>query len=250
MDSDSAADGTASMQSHGSHWDTVLQDDGSGMGIQEIVMQTVREGEPTTGVTHDGLNVVGYVVGDSPVETMAVTLDGAIATAYPHVEGVTHTISAEVLSEWESGIEAWVGGTLGPASVTTFATNYFEQPAEYFGGDCSVALSLLAYDFGQADYDTVVDENGDEMDVSNFVGFRPLEQAAPDDYVVRTKVKVVSRVEHGNISGYLLRVPLFRPEEGTDFDVNWFVSDHVTGTYVPEIGDSVEGACWLQAEFK
>lgn len=58
-----------------------------------------------------------------------------------------------------------------------------------FGGDCSASLSLLACDLGRADYDTVIGEDGEELDVSDFVGFRPWERGAPDDYVVRTNVK-------------------------------------------------------------
>lgn len=250
MGSARVADATTTMQSHGSHWDTVLPDDGSGANVQEVVMQTVSEGAAAVGVEHDGMDVVGYAAGDGAVQTVAVTLDGGIATAYPHVEGITHEFSSQELNEWESGIEAWVGGNLGPASVTAFATNYFERPAGEFGGDRSVSLSLLAYDFGPSDYDTVVGEDGEELDVSDFVGFRPWERGAPDDYVVRTKVTDVSRVEDEPVSGHLLRVPLFRSEEGVEFDVNCFVADHVAGEYVPTVGDTVEGACWLQATFE
>lgn len=250
MGTASVTDSATTLQTHGSHWDTVIPDDGTGTNIQDIVTETVKTGEARAGVDHNGQTVVGYVKGGSPVATMVVTIDGEIATAYPRIEGVGHEITAEALNEWEAGIEAWVGGTLGPASIRMFTTNYFEHPAEHFGGDCSVSLTLLAYDFGQADYDTVVGEDGEELDVSEFVGFRPWERGAPDDYVIRTKVKEVNQIEHGEIRGSLLRVPLFRDEEGTAFDVNLFVADHVAGEYEPAVGDTVEGACWLQAAFE
>ncbi|WP_410766630.1 hypothetical protein [Haloferax sp. DFSO60] len=251
MGASPVADGTVTMQSHGSHWDTVLPDDGTGTNIDDLVFQTVKEGEPVEGVTHEDQNVTGYIGDGEEVKPMVVTLDSQVATAYPRIEGVTHEFSATQLNEWNIGIEAWIGGDLGPAGVTAFATNYFEHPPEHFGGDCSVSLALSAYDFGESDYDTIVGEDGEELDVSDFVGFRPWERGAPDDYVVRTKVKETTRVEHGPIQGYLLRVPLFRPEgeAGPEFDVNLFVADHVAGEYEPNVGDSVEGACWLQAEF-
>lgn len=59
----------------------------------------------------------------------------------------------------------------------------------------------------------------------------------------------MTRIEHGEAGGHLLRVPLFGSEEGVEFDVNCFVGDHVSSEYDPDAGDTVEGACWLQAEF-
>lgn len=212
-------------------------------------MAAVSEGDVVDAPPVDGVEVTGYRHSDGPVGTVAVTLDSEIATSYPVVDGVTQEVAVDTLNEWETGIEAWLGGSLRDAGVTAFAADYFEHESAFFGGDCTASLSLLAYDLGVPDYDTVVDEDGEELDVSDFVGFRPWERGAPDDHVVRTQVKAVDRVAHAGHGGYRLRVPLFRDGD-SDVDAALFVADHVAGDYEPEVGDTVEGACWLQAQFE
>lgn len=235
QDAQPPTEGTPTQQSHGSHWDTVVGDELS-PGVQELLMETVQSGERTAGAA-DG--VEAYRLGDGPLATRVVTRNGEIVTGYPVVEGVSHEFHPESVETWENGLEAWVGGRVRDVSITGFGTNVFETTAT---GGTTAEISLLAYDFGPSEYDTV---GGGERDVSEFVGFRPLERGAPDDVVVRTEIREVERVSHLGYDGYHLRVPLFEAD-GEQFDAGLFVGDHVAGDYEPAVGDTVEGAWWCQ----
>lgn len=237
------------VQSHGSHWDTLVPDAGREAAIQELTMETVSEGEIIEGEPLDGATVTGHRLQDGPLGTLAVSIDQQIATSYPIGTGVDHTVETTARNEWETGIEAWLGGNLDEAAITTFASNYFQHPGEHFGGECRVSLAMLMYDFGEAEYETVVDEDGEELDVSNFAGFRPWERGAVDDYVVRTTVDAVETVSHGGFEAYRIEAPLFRTPDGRNVDAAFYVGTHLVDDYEPREGDDVEGAGWMQAWF-
>ena len=239
-----------SMQSHGSHWDTLVPDDGREATIKDQVMEAVSTGEPIEGVDLDGTPVTGHRVQDGPLGTVAVSVGQQIATAYPVAEGVTHTVDMTELNEWEAGIEAWLSGTLADARITTFASNYFQYPAERFGGECDVSLAILMYTVGQADNEVVVDEQGNEQEVSSdFAGFRPWERGAPDDYVLRTTIDTVEPISYGKFDAYRIEAPLFRTPDEQEFDVALYVGTHLIDDE-PHPGDQIEGAGWMQAWFK
>ncbi|PSQ45607.1 hypothetical protein BRD17_01110 [Halobacteriales archaeon SW_7_68_16] len=98
-------DGPA-VQSHGSHWDTVLPDEGRGGRLEELTTRAVETGEPIEGHPHEERAVTGHRLDDGPLGVLSVSLDGMIATAYPVAEGVEHPMTMEALKPWESGVEA------------------------------------------------------------------------------------------------------------------------------------------------
>ncbi len=238
------------LQSHGTHWEVLLHDDGHGdwsEALQDLVMETAERGRVVEGGDRGGREVRGHRYGDGPLGTLVVTLDRTVATAYPVGEGVEHEVSLSRRVEWESGIEAWVGGDLGPASVDCFATDYFERPPEAFEGDCTVSLALLAYRLGPADEETVVDADGEELSLSGMAGFTPTSWGAVDDVSVRTTVTAVERVHHAGVDAYRVEAPLFRTDDEADVPVAVYVADHgLADGYVPSAGDDVAGVGWLQ----
>ncbi|PSQ45608.1 hypothetical protein BRD17_01115 [Halobacteriales archaeon SW_7_68_16] len=135
---------------------------------------------------------------------------------------------------------------LDEAALTVFATDYFRHPDERFGGDCRVSLAALFYEFGPAGRDTI-EVDGEERDLTDFAGLRPWERGAVDDYVIRTVVDSVETVDLSGHEVHRIEGPLFRAEDGPA-EAAFYVGDHVAGDYVPEPGDSVEGAAWLQGQ--
>lgn len=238
------------LQSHGTHWEVLLPDEGDGdwaEALQDLVMETAEAGTVVEGADRGDREVRGYRYRDGPLGTVAVTLDGAVATAYPVGEGVEHDVAVTRRVEWESGVEAWVGGDLGPAAVDFFATNYFERPAATFEGDRAVSLALLAYGLGPADGETVVGPDGEELSLSRMAGFTPTSWGAVDDVSLRTAVTAVERVHHAGVDAYRLTAPLFRTADEEDVPVAVYVADHaLEGDYAPSEGDDVAGVGWLQ----
>lgn len=235
------------LQSHGSHWDALVPPDGREAAVRDLLAETVSEGTVIAGTDRRGTEVTGYRHRDGPLGTLAVTLDGRVATAYPVGEGVANDLHVDRLQDWESGVEAWLGGSLGEAALALFPTNYFARPREALGGDCTATIALLAYDLRRADRETVVDDDGRERDVSGTVEFGPSTGGAPDDFVIRTTASSVEPVSHAGFDAYRIRAPLVRREDGPDAEVDVYVAAHNVAGEVPSPGDDVAGAAWMQA---
>jgi hypothetical protein len=236
------------LQVHGSHWDTVLPEEHRSFGSKHLTMEAVSEGDVLEGEPVDGASVTGHRYLDGPLGTMAVSVGGEIATTYPIAVGIEHDVDTTGLKQWENGLEAWVRCTLGDAAVTALVTSFFEHPAEFCGGECRASLAVCMYDFGIAETDTVVDADGAARDGSDFVGFRPYEHGASDDYVVRTVVDDVEPVSHDGYDAYRIDAPLYRRSNGRTVDAAFYVGPHLLDRE-PQVSESVEGAGWLQARF-
>lgn len=244
-DDRSPSDGNdAKSGGHGSHWDTLVEGDEE---IQMTVMQTLEEGEVIEAPSVEGRNVTGHRAGDGPVESVAVTADGELWTGYPVADGVAHEMHVDGLIPWANGVEVQLRGQLGPAEFNFFPTNFYAEDDEAFGGDRTVELAALAYACGPAEATTVTDEDGGSYSMEGMAAFLPLERGDVDDFSFRTTVKERTETTFDGRTVYQLRVPLFKPDEDADdVDIYLYAAEHVLGEYVPEVGDDIEGAFWLQ----
>jgi|AntDeeMinimDraft_4_1070355.scaffolds.fasta_scaffold01061_7 hypothetical protein len=223
---------------HGSHWDTVVAGNDE---IQAAIMATVEEGEPSEGVDH-----VGYAAGAPVGALVVVAPSGQITTGYPVGEGVTHEFAVERRTVWANGHEAQFAGSLGPADVSFFPTNFYALDDEA-GDTMEVSLAAFAYALGPVEDTKITDEDGETYDTAGMAALLPMEGGDVDDYSLQTTFKEVTECEFRGRTVYQLRVPLFRGEDGeTDFDAYVYAGEHVLDGYVPAVGDDVAGAVWLQ----
>lgn len=259
---DAAADGGADespdpaddAQSHANHWSALVPPDDREEEVPELIETTVDEGEAVEGEPVEDGDVLAHRRQDGALGTITVAVDQEVITAYPVADGVEQTIDVEQVGGWASGVEAWIVGESGPASLTSFATNFFELDREALDREFDAEVAVFMYNVGEAEADSI-EVDGEEVDVSSFAGFRPWDAGAPDDAVVRTTVEEVERVSLDDWGAYRIEAPLFRQEdeetgEEERVDAAFYVADHVAGDYEPEPGDAIEGAAWIQAEFE
>ncbi|WP_435363260.1 hypothetical protein [Haloarchaeobius sp. DYHT-AS-18] len=230
--------------SHGSHWDTVVEGDDA---IMEAIMGAVESGTATEGRQVDDETVVGYRGSAGALSTVTIASEaGEIWSGYPAAEGITNEVAVSELIPWANGAEAQLSGTLGDATVSFFATNFWEHEADYFGGDCEVELAALAYDLNPAETETLTDDEGNEFSTEGMAGFVPFEGGDVDDYIFQTTVETVTEVDFGGQPMYRMRVPLFRGDDGTEYQVMLYAAKRLCGDFEPGKGDDVEGVFWLQ----
>ncbi|WP_267642630.1 hypothetical protein [Haloarchaeobius amylolyticus] len=230
--------------SHGSHWDTVVAGDDA---IMQAIMGAVESGTATEGRLVDGETVVGYRGGPGALSTLTIASeDGEIWSGYPVAEGISHDVTITQLIPWANGAEAQLSGELGDATASFFATNTWEHEEDYFGGERQVELAALAYDLNPAEAETLTDEDGNEFSTAGMAGFVPFEGGDVDDYIFQTTVETVTEVEFQGSTVYRMRVPLFRGDDGTEYQVMLYAAKRLCGDFEPEKGDDVEGVFWLQ----
>jgi len=223
-------------QTHRSHWAAVVPEERREGVVHDLSRAAVEEGAVVEAPPRREAPVRGFVLGDGPLHTLAVTVDGEVTTAYPLLEGVDHPFEPSEMTAWDSGVEAWVSGHLDDAAVTAFAADHFADPAGY--APDGVALSALFYALDPVGEAAVATERAE------FAGIRPWERGAPDDYVVQTVVEAVTPVEHRGLSGYRVSAPLFGDPDGRGVTAAFYLGEHVADP--PEPGDAVEGPAWLQ----
>lgn len=249
-DASSTSEAVAELQSHANHWGALVPPEEGGDAVEELIETAAAEGDQLEGEELDGSTVVGHLDQDGPLGTMAVSVDNEVVTGYPIAEGVDQQIDVEQVGEWDTGVEGWLLGECGPATLSPFATNYFELDRDEIGGDHTASLAMVVYRVEEAESDTIETEDGEEVDVSDFAGIRPWNEGGPDEYVLRTTVEDVEEITLGEYDGYRVEAPLLRPEDGETIDAAFYVGEHVAGDYEPEAGDVIEGVGWLQAAFE
>lgn len=231
---------------HGSHWDALVE----GEDIQMVVMSAVESGDTVEATTDDGASVVGYVDGSDGCRTCTVTVEGAVWTAYPELDGVVHEVTVEEVLPWgEEGIEAQVQVTLGEATCVLFDTRRFAGSGYEPGATHELSIAGVAYRLFEADEETVETEDGEEYSMAGMASFFPMEDGQPDDYAFQTTIKTVETLSYRDRTIYRLQVPLFRmpaDDDYEDVDVALYVAEHVIDDFEPAPGDDVRGLLWLQ----
>lgn len=235
----------AATETHGTHWNAVLPGTDA---VRPLVRGTVEAADPEQGRTLEDGPVTAYTHGEGPVRTRVLAVDGRVRTTYPVGEGIAHDVTLRDVDPWDSGIEArrWVD--LVGARLAAFDAGYWraERPPDI--GSATLTLSAFAYKLEDAAGETVVDEAGNEYDVSKVAGLFPFDGGGPDDYVFQTVVEDVATVPFGDETLYRVRAPLFRDDDRRDVDVSLYAATHVTDGYVPSPGDDASGVLWLQGD--
>ena len=234
---------------HGSHWDALVE----GEDIQEVVMNAIEAGEPVEVASSGDSDVAGYLDGPSECRTCTVTVSDMVWTAYPEVEGVVHEVTIEEVRPWgDEDIEAQLQITLGEATFVVFDTRHFERGEYELGNTRELSIAGVAYNLFEAEEETVVSEDGEELSMAGMAGLFPFEDGQVDDYAFQTTIKGVEECTYRDRTVYQLRVPLFRQpaeEQGDyeDVDVYLYAAEHVVDGFKPTVGDDIRGLVWLQS---
>lgn len=228
---------------HGSHWGALTDDDEA---IRGHVIECIEEGDPIEGrPIEDADEVVGYRRAPGAVGTTVVTTDGNVRTAYPTLEGVTQPLRLDEVRAWRNGVEAQLRGELGDAELGLFDVDYFAREPYEPGEAYDVSLAALAYGLNPAEDEVLTDESGERFSTAGVAAYVPMEDGDVDDYLFQTTVTDVVTLPFGDVTVARMRVPLFRVD-GVDVDVALYAAERATDGWVPEVGDDVEGVCWLQ----
>lgn len=239
------ADDDRKTGSHGSHWDAVTANNAE---VRDAVVAAVQEGETREGVAVNDRAVTAHVHPTTgPIRTVALSVDDEIVTAFPVADGVTHEVLLERVTEWANDVEAQVEFALEDNRMAAFDTGFFYRGWDWYDLDERIEMDLaaLAYDLGPVEDEAITDEDGNEFDPSGVAAFMQFDGGDVDDYVFQTTVSGVERHEYLGRTVHRIRAPLFR-EDGRDVEVAIYAAEHMTGGYVPETGDDVEGVIWLQ----
>lgn len=227
---------------HGSHWGALTNDDAA---IRDRVVECIEAGDPIQGRPIEDGEVVGYRHAPGAVGTTAVTVDERVYTAYPTLEGVTQPLRLDEIRAWRNGVEAQLRGTVGGNEVGLFDADYFARDPYDPGETYDVSIAGLAYGLNPADGEVLTDEQGRRFSTEGVAAYVPLEDGDLDDYLFQTRVTDVVTLPFGNTTVARLRAPLCRVD-GVDVDVALYAAERASDGWVPEVGDDVEGVCWLQ----
>ncbi len=234
---------------HGDHWGCVTQSED---GILQAVKWALPAAEAPETLEWEGHEVTACIPESCSLTVCGITLDRSVWTAYPMaLDGVVHEVTVDGIEEWANGLEGQVVGSIGPAFLAFFDTRYYRNAGRYrVGENYPVALAAFAYTLREAEPQTITDPEGRKHSTRNVAGYRPFPRGDVDDFVYQFPVKSVGTVQLCGRTVYRLLVPLFRlPDESgehRDIDITLYAAEHVTGGYVPRVGDAVTGVLWLQ----
>lgn len=235
---------------HGDHWDCVTQSEDE---IFQAVDRALQGAKTPETLERDGHEVTAYIPESCSLTVCGITLDRSVCTVYPMaLDGVVHEVTVDGIEEWENGLEGQVVGSIGPAALAFFDTRYYRNAGRYLVGErYPVALAAFAYSLQEeAEPRMITDPEGKKHSTQNVAGYRPFPRGDSDDFVYQFPVKSVETVRLCGKIVYRLMVPLFRlsDENGDycDVDITLYAAEHVTGGYVPRVGDAITGVLWLQ----
>jgi hypothetical protein len=246
-----------SRQRHGSHWTAVAADREA--AIRRLLTRAVEEGDPVEGRPVDGATVTGYRHAEGPLGVLAVTVDGDLRTGYPVGAGAEHDLTVTDCQPWETGVEAWLSGTVGDAEteLSLFETNYYVAGPAEPDTVRSVSLAGFPYAVAPAEGETLVQRDDAEFEFSvdtEVAGFTPWAAGAVDDYVVRTVPTAVERFTFAGQAVSRVEAPLARVD-GDGLDCVFYLGDHLGPEEagvdaVPSVGEPFQAAVWLQGRVR
>lgn len=234
---------------HGDHWSCVTQSEDEILRALEWALPAAETPET---LEREGHEIAAYIPASCSLTVCGITLDRSVETVYPMaLDGVVHEVTVDGIEEWANGLEGQVVGSIGPAFLAFFDTRYYRNAGRYRAGErYSVALAALAYTLREAEPRMITDPEGKEHSTRNMAGYRPFPRGDVDDFVYQFPVKSIETVQLCGRTVYRLTVPLFRlPGENgeyRDIDITLYAAAHVTGGYVPRVGDAVTGVLWMQ----
>lgn len=196
-------------------------------------------------------------------------------SAYPvALDGIRHTLELDHFAPWPYGIEAWAYGnvTKGGLPLCFFDTQYYAGSAAYQPGQMlEVSLAAWAYSLHpitlrkfeikegplwQMERQRRLDEGDPEEDANlpvdiHMTGasiFLPrFGKVAPDEAEYQGVISAVDTIAHDGQLVYRLEMVVARPDDD-EFKLAVYASEHVLDSYVPRLGEDVQGVLWLQGQ--
>jgi len=224
---------------HGRHWDTAVDGDEA---LRAVVARTLDEGRVRASRVPD-VDAVEYGAGH--LRSRVLRRDGDVVTAYPVADGIAHETTVTEVTAWATDLEADATVVLGPEEFATYGASAWGVGGVPLG-DATVDVAALAYAVERADAETYETEDGGEFSTRGMAGFAPVDGGGVADYAFQTTVREVQRVPFFDANGYRFRVPLTRDGEGTDYETWLYAGAHAIDGRVPEAGEDVSGAFWVQ----
>ncbi|NHN42616.1 hypothetical protein G9C85_13395 [Halorubellus sp. JP-L1] len=228
---------------HGRHWDTAVDGDEA---LRAVVARTLDEGT-VQGSRVPGVDAVEY--GAGTLRCRVLRRDGDVVTAFPVADGVAHETTVTEVTQWANDLEADASVVLGPEEFATYGASAWRVGGVPLG-DASVEIAALAYAVERADEAAYETADGGEFSTREMAGFAPVDGGGVADYAFQTTVREVQRVPFFDANGYRFRVPLTRDGEETDYDTWLYAGAHAIDGRVPEAGEDVSGAFWVQADVR
>ncbi|MBP2145149.1 hypothetical protein J2129_000603 [Methanofollis sp. W23] len=232
---------------HGSHWNALVRTEGE---VQAAVVGALEHAGHLKMIERRR-TVLAALSGGEVLKTCSVVVDQELCTGYPYLaRGSVHEVEVDRVEEWRSRVEGQVRGRLAGAWIAFFDTLYFMHKERYeTGGRYRFSLAALAYRLRRTDPGTVTGPDGKEFSLEHMAGYFPFQGGDVDDFVFQTHIKEVREVTFGTRRVYQITAPLFRPrdrEGQDDAEITLYAAEHVTGGYVPAVGDAISGVMWLQ----
>ncbi|WP_323675169.1 hypothetical protein [Halorubellus sp. PRR65] len=228
---------------HGRHWDTAVDSDEA---LQRVVETTLEDGRVRESRV-EGVDAVEY--GAGTLRCRVVREDGDVLTAYPVGDGVVHETTVTDVTPWETDLEADATIVLGPEEFATYGASAWGVGGVPLG-DADVELAALAYAVELAEEETYETEDGGEFSTRGMAGFAPVDGGGVADYAFQTTVREVQRVPFFEANGYRFRVPLTRDGDGTDYETWIYAGAHAIDGRIPEAGEDISGAFWVQSHVR
>jgi hypothetical protein len=192
-----------------------------------------------------------------------------LISGYPWVsEGVQHGILIEKVYPWCNGFEAQIEGIVNGMTITFFDALFSQHRAFYqYKKHYQFILSGFAYSCKVIDPQPVIitdpvairamkqAERKDEPDLSpihiqtkGMTALIPIEKWDRDDYQFQAPVKTVAETELLGQKSWRIRATVLRSiDDNSDIDLDIYVTEKILKEgKVPEPGDDIAGALWLQ----
>ncbi|MDD3621031.1 MAG: hypothetical protein PHQ81_01330 [Methanofollis sp.] len=218
--------------------------------VQDAVVGALEHAERLKMIERHRTVLAAWSGGDV-LKTCSVVVDQELCTGYPYsTQGIIHEVEVEEVEEWMNRVEGQVKGHLAGAWIAFFDTLYFMHKERYApGGRYRFSLSAFVYWLRKSNPGTVTGPDGKEFSLEHMAGYLPFHGGDVDDFVFMTRIKEVRELTFGTRKVYQITAPLFRPmdrEGQDDVEIMLYAAEHVTGGYVPVVGDVISGVMWLQ----
>lgn len=195
----------------------------------------------------------------------------AFISGFPLLDGYMNTLTILARYTWENGLEGEVAAEMSGTNHTiSFFAPYYFRDAEKFSPDTNaeVALSAIAFSLKKS---TMLEFNIDkgplyEMSLDRYLQEQPEKKQEDFPHVKVSCRGMVACMATETTCTFQYRSPILdaRPclflgipcwcllitlarneEEGEDMRAYIYVSEEKLAGYTPQVGDDVEGVCWL-----
>lgn len=214
----------------------------------------------------------GAIAEDMLVVTESEKQSNFLFSGYPVLlDGIRHSVTVDHVEPWEHHIEGWIHALVTNEKIplTFFDTRYYAGSASLQSGQrIDISLAGLAYSLEPMVQHSIEIGEGAlwEMErqrrldrgeslqdaskpvsliLSGMAALLPRTGEACDDAEFRGLIDSIVKLEHGDLTFYRLEIVVLRPNDEA-FKIPIFVSERVIGSYIPRLGEDVQGVMWVQ----